>query len=138
MKKYKLITENFTFECEIKILEKDILIPTNSILNVKVNSDNFTASTTLDIDISMFSSFTNDLLNIYNSLKGTAIIKEPYGSNFIEFIAKNNGHIYVKGKINNLCRNGYNQELNFENEFDQTFLKEFAYDIYNECKKYLK
>lgn len=138
IEKHELIAENFTFECEIEIFESDILLPTNSTLYVKVNSDDFIASTTLDIDIKMFSSFANDLLSVYNSLKGSAIIKEAYSNNFIEFTAKSNGHIYVKGKLNNLCRNGYTQELSFENEFDQTYLKKFANDIYAECKKYLK
>ena len=40
-----------------------------------------------------------------------------------------NGHIYVNGIVNNLCRNGYEQELKFENEFDQTYLKDFVTEI---------
>lgn len=126
MKCFSITTDNFTFECETIIFEKDTSLPLNSILNININSDNFTASTTMDIDIKAFNLFLKELLNVYNSLKGSAVLKEPYGSNYIEFHAKSNGHIYVKGSINNLCRNGFEQQLLFENEFDQTFLKDFA------------
>lgn len=129
MKNYKLITDNFTLEIEHKIFEEDINIPTNSILNIKIDSDNFTALTTMDIDIKMFHIFASELLNIYNSLSGSAVLQETYGSNFIMFKAISNGHIYVNGIVNNLCRNGYEQELKFENEFDQTYLKDFVNEI---------
>jgi len=126
MTNYKLITNNFTLEMGLKVFEKDVGIPVNSILNIKVNSDNFIATTTMDIDIKMFQKFAKELLQVYNSLTGSALLKETYGNNFIEFKAITNGHIYVQGIMNNLCRNGYEQELKFENEFDQTYLQNFV------------
>lgn len=129
MKNYKLIADNFKLEIELKTYEEDIEIPTNSILNVKIDSDNFTALTTMDININSFKTFASELLNIYNSLDGSVILKENYGDNYIEFNAKHSGHIFVNGVVNNLCRNGYTQELKFENEFDQTYLKEFVKKI---------
>ena len=108
MKNYILKTNDFTLEFELKVFDKDVNIPTNSILNIKINSDNFGAITTL---------------------KGCAQLKETYGNNFIIFKAMPNGHIYVNGIVNNLCRNGYEQELKFENEFDQTYLKDFVTEI---------
>lgn len=129
MENYKIKADNFILEIELKIFEKDINLPINSILNIKIESDNFTAFTTMDIDIKMFQKFANELLNIYNSLNGSAVLKETYGSNFIMFKATSNGHIYVNGVVNNLCRNGYEQELKFENEFDQTYLKDFVSKI---------
>lgn len=129
MKNYKLKTNNFALEIELKIFDKDVNIPTNSILNIKINSDNFSAITTMDIDIKMFQKFARELSDIYTSLKGYAELKETYGNNFIMFKAMSNGHIYVNGIVNNLCRNGHEQELKFENEFDQTYLKEFVNEI---------
>lgn len=45
------------------------------------------------------------------------------------FKAISNGHICVNGVVKNLCRTGYEQELKFENEFDQTYLKDFVREI---------
>ena len=129
MKNYKLIADNFLLEIEFEVFEEDINLPTNSILNIKINSDNFGAITTMDIDIKMFQKFAEELFNVYASLQGYAELKETYGNNFIMFKAKSNGHIYVNGTVNNLCRNGYEQELKFENAFDQTYLKEFVNEI---------
>ncbi len=129
MATYKLITNNFMLEMELEVFEEDILIPVNSILNIKVNSDNFRASTTMDIDVKMFEAFAKELLQVYNSLSGSTILKETYGNNFIAFKATANGHIYVKGLMNNHCTNGHEQELKFENEFDQTYLKNFVDEI---------
>ena len=129
MKNYILKTNDFTLEFELKVFDKDVNIPTNSILNIKINSDNFGAITTMDIDIKLFQKFAKELFDVYTTLKGYARLKETYGNNFIIFKAMPNGHIYVNGIVNNLCRNGYEQELKFENEFDQTYLKDFVTEI---------
>lgn len=129
MKNYKLVADNFKLEIELRIFGEDIDIPINSILNIKINSNNFVALTSMDIDIKMFQKFASELLNVYNSLSGVAVLKETYGNNFIMFKAISNGHIYVNGIANNFCRNGYEQELKFENEFDQTYLKDFVIEI---------
>ena len=129
MKNYILKTNDFTLEFELKVFDKDVNIPTNFILNIKINSDNFGAITTMDIDIKMFQKFAKELFDVYTTLKGCAQLKETYGNNFIIFKAMPNGHIHVNGIVNNLCRNGYEQELKFENEFDQTYLKDFVTEI---------
>ena len=90
MKNYNLIADNFKLEIEIEIFKKDIEIPTNSILNVKIDSDNFTAITTMDIDLNSFKKFARELLNIYDSLDGSVILKENYGDNYIEAIKLKN------------------------------------------------
>lgn len=83
----------------------------------------------MDIDIKQFKKFSNELLKVYNSLSGSARLKETYGNNFVEFKATNKGYIYVNGLLSNYCRNGYEQKLKFENEFDQTYLKKFVNEI---------
>ena len=65
MKNYILKTNDFTLEFELKVFDKDVNIPTNSILNIKINSDNFGAITTMDIDIKMFQKFLIGNIVIY-------------------------------------------------------------------------
>ena len=132
MKKHRLETNNFMLEIGLTVFEEDVNIPTNCMLNTKINSDGFTATITMDTDLRLFQNFVNELLGVYNSLNGSAELKENYGSNSIIFEATSNGHIHVKGIVTNLCRNGYEQELKFENEFDQTYLKNFVNELNND------
>ena len=55
----------------------------------------------------------------------------PYGNSFIIFKAMTNGHIHVNGVVYNHCISGHEQELRFENEFNQTYLREFVNEIDN-------
>ena len=72
MKNYILKTNDFTLEFELKVFDKDVNIPTNSILNIKINSDNFGAITTMDIDIKMFQKFAKELFDVYRSEEHTS------------------------------------------------------------------
>ena len=131
MKKYILKASDFALEIELAAFEEDIDIPINSMLNIKICSDNFSAVTTMDMDIRAFRIFAEKLFNVYTSLQGYAELKEPYGNNFIIFKAMANGHIHVNGVVYNHCISGHEQELRFENEFDQTYLREFVNEIKN-------
>ncbi|WP_419727205.1 WapI family immunity protein [Terrisporobacter petrolearius] len=136
--KHRLSTENFTIEIEINIFEQEIDYPINSTLNIYVESDKFGARTTMDIDIKEFAVFVCNLKHLYDFLDGSARLEEAYSIyNYIEFWGTGNGHIVVKGCLNNHCRNGFEQELSFENEFDQTYLKIFVKELYQFYKKYL-
>lgn len=136
---YELKTEDFEIDCEIKFNKEDASYPVNSILHIAVTSGRFCGESTMDMDIHDFTVFVSDLKNLYESLKGTARIEEPYGVHqFIEFGCDNKGHIKVKGYLNSDGADGFNQKLQFENELDQTCLKNFAYKLYNDNKKYLK
>lgn len=135
--KHRLSTEDFTVEIEIDINEEEFDYPINSTLDIYVESDKFGARTTMDIDIKEFAIFVCNLKHLYDFLQGSARIEQPYSIyNYIEFSAKRDGHILVKGCLNNHYRNGFEQELSFENEFDQTYLKRFANELYQIYKKY--
>ncbi|WP_018589570.1 hypothetical protein [Terrisporobacter glycolicus] len=135
--KHMLSTEDFTIEIEINIFEQEIDYPENSTLNIYVESDKFGARTTMDIDIKDFVVFVCDLKHLYDFLDGSAKLEEAYSiSNYIEFFGNGKGHIVVKGCLNNHCRNGFEQELSFENEFDQTYLKTFVKELYQLYNKY--
>lgn len=129
MDHYNLTAGSFSLELWLTAFEGDISIPENAVLNTKIDSDNFAAAATMDIDIKAFRVFAGDLLKVYDSLRGSAVLKESYGRNHIIFEALPNGHILVKGIINNYCKNGHEQELKFENEFDQSYLKDFIHEI---------
>lgn len=136
---HNLITENFMIKLETQVFEGDISYPENTSLKISVKSNGFSAMTTMDIDIKELAQFAIDLKALYNSLKGSAKLQEPYGShNYFEFLSKGDGYIIVKGSLRNSSRNGCIQELNFTNKFDQTYLKTFQEEINISCQKYLQ
>jgi len=51
-------------------------------------------------------------------------------------MATRGGHIKIKGNIYNGKAYGYEQELTFENEIDQTYLKGFAKALFADHAKY--
>ena len=70
-------------------------------------------------------------------MTGEARLEEPYSvHNYIWFIAEKGGHIKGTGRLNNKNAYGYTQEINFENEIDQTYLKSFASRLLADFSKY--
>ncbi len=136
MSEHILNTENFRLLISLKIFEDDINSSSNTIMTVSVTSDGFFAKADMDIDIKEFAAFANKLSAVYESLSGTATIKEPYGhQKFITFSADKTGYITVKGF---LCDDLKNNELRFENNFDQTYLKPFSQQLCSAYSKYIK
>ena len=135
--KHILKTDNFEMSMDLEIFESDISYPTNTIMKAAVQSDEFSASTSMDIDIKEFAQFVFDLVNIYETLSGEAIIEEPYGVKmYISFSGNGRGHISVKGYLHS-SNNGYEQQMEFENDIDQTYLRKFCYELNNSYEKYL-
>ena len=135
--KHILKTDNFEISMDLKIFESDITYPTNTIMKVVVQSDDFSAGTSMDIDIKEFAQFVSNLVNIYETLSGEATIEEPYGQKmYISFIGNGRGYISVKGYLHS-SNNGYEQRLEFENDIDQTYLQNFCYELKNSYQKYL-
>lgn len=138
MKIYRLESPQFNLNFQVKIFEADIQCSTNAIMTVNVSSDGFCAAADMDINIKELASFAESLSLIYTSLKGNAIVKEPYGEKqFIEFCGDGKGHVHVCGKLTSSGHNGFSQELKFENCIDQTYLPEFISGLSELCKKYL-
>jgi len=87
----------------------------------------------MDVDELRLADFAVQLNKLYETLNGSAILEEPGSALcFIEFIARTGGHIKVRGYIHN----NHTQELTFENEFDQTYLKNFAEALFADYGKY--
>ena len=136
MSEHILNTENFRLSISLNIFESDIEYSSNTIMTVSVTNDGFSAKADMDIDIKEFAEFANELSVIYESLSGTAKIKEPYGhQKFITFSADKTGYITVKGF---LCDDLKNNELRFENNFDQTYLKPFSQQLCSAYSKYIQ
>ena len=128
-----LKTETFLLSIKLQVFENDIKYPNNTIMSIKVESDGFSASTNMDINIKDFAKFTIDLCQIYETLSGEARIEEPYGMHmYLSFIGNGRGHISVKGYLTS-C----DQVLEFKNDIDQTYLQEFCYNLKKAYCKYL-
>ena len=123
---YKIQTENFMIDLKPKNFDNDIL------LEVTIQSDGFSANTEMDIKVNDFAKFAIELNKIYENLSGEARIQEEYGMNmYLSFSANNKGYILVQGYLHKSNKNGKEQILKFENEIEQTYFKNFSYNLYN-------
>ena len=137
MTTYCIESPLFNICLQFNIFESDIKLSSNTLLTVSIKSDGFCANTDMDIDIKQFIIFIDNLEKLYSTLKGRAVIEEPYGEKqFIEFNVDQTGHIRVRGKLSSNGRNGFSQELVFENCIDQTYLSEFVRELSMLCNKY--
>ena len=134
---YRIETDTFVLELTPKIHEQDLTYPVNVTLGVKISSYGYSADTYMDVGVQGIAEFAVQLKNLYETLTGKSKLEEPYSvHNYIEFIAETGGHIKVTGRLNNKNAFGYTQEINFENEIDQTFLKSFVNQLFADFSKY--
>ena len=134
---YKLKTERFLLELRPELHQNDLPYPVNCSLGVSVSSYGFSAETIMDINASRLGEFAVCLNELYETLKGSAKLEEVYGTeSFLEFTAVSRGYIRVRGTLHSGTDYGYTQELNFENEFDQTYLRSFAQDLLADYGRY--
>ena len=121
------------------VYENDLDKPVNTALDIKVSSCGFSAQSEMLVGVRTLKYFANEIKKLYETLHGTAKMEEPYGAkNYIEFTALTGGHIRVKGIIDNKASYGFTQSLSFENEIDQTYLKDFSEKLfvdYGKCHK---
>ncbi len=129
---------NFMLSMSPDIFESDLSYPSNTIMKVMVESGGFSANATMDIDVRELARFAFDLTKIYETLSGEARIEEPYGMHmYILFVGNGRVHIAVKGYFHKGNRVGNEQVLEFENDIDQTCLKEFGCDLFSAYGKYM-
>ncbi len=124
---YRIEADTFILEFIPEIHEQDLVYPVNVYLGVKVSSYGYSADTFMDVGVQGIAGFALQLKGLYDTLSGEARLEEPYSvHNYIEFVAETGGHIRVYGRLNNKSAYGYTQEINFENEIDQTYLRDFV------------
>jgi len=137
IKMYRIEADTFILELFPEIHEQDFAYPVNVNLGVKVSSYDYSADTFMDVGVQGIAEFALHLKELYETLTGEARLEEPYSAhNYIEFIAETSGHIRVMGRLNNKNAFGYTQEINFENEIDQTYLRRFANRLFADFSKF--
>ena len=124
MSEHIIKTDNFFLKISADIDDSDIDNPVNTILTVEVISCGFSAKAEFETDEKKLSEFSENLNSLYNTLDGSASICETYGyKRYVSFSANKRGIITACGF---LCDEMRNNELKFENSFDQTYLESFA------------
>ncbi len=124
---YRIEADTFILEFFPKIHEQDFAYPVNVYLGVKVSSYGYSADTYMDVGVQGIAEFSLQLKDLYETLSGEARLEEPFSvHNYLEFVAETGGHIRVMGRLNNKSAFGYTQEIYFENEIDQTYLRDFV------------
>lgn len=136
---YIIESDTFILGLFPEIHEQDFAYTVNVNLGVKVSSYGYSADTFMDVGVQGIADFALQLKALYETLTGEARLEEPYSvHNYIEFIAKTDGHIRVMGRLNNKCTFGYMQEITFENMIDQTYLRRFVERLHADFSKYAK
>lgn len=137
---YSIETENFFLELNPEVNEEDISYPVNTNLYVTVSSSGCSVKEAImEIDVKDLAEFARTLHEIYETLTGTAELREPYGARgFIRITADRSGRIKVSGKLSRTDSYGHTQTLLFQNEFDQTSLKDFSKKLFADYTSYLK
>lgn len=134
---YRIGADTFLLELFPEVHEQDFVYPVNVTLGVKVSSYGYSADTFMDVSVQGIAEFALQLKALYETLTGEARLEEPYSvHNYIEFIAETGGHIRVMGRLNNKSTFGYMQEIIFENEVDQTYLRTFVNRLLADFSKY--
>lgn len=135
---YRIESDTFILELSPVIYEEDLAYPVNVTLGVKVTSYGYSVETSMDVGAKEIAEFAYQLNDLYESLTGDAKLDETYNKyNFIEFVSETGGHISVVGRLDN-CVLGHSHKLYFENEIDQTYLREFASQLLKDFSKYIK
>ena len=132
MKQYELKTEDFYLNIEADFSKNNCIEDDREDILLQVKSSAFSAYIYSFICKSDFISFVFNLNQLYESLEGSVKLEERYEGNFIEFTALATGYIKVRGELHTL---DFKHKLEFENQFDQTYLREFAKKLYQDYKK---
>jgi RecB family endonuclease NucS len=123
-------TELFQLEMNVMLIDQRISAPANTLVNIKVFSDNFSADGAIHIDYKTMGQFSRQLHHIFETQRGTASISGVRDSkNYIEFQASTDGRIRVRGTLVAKGNSGFTQELNFENGFDRSKFETFVNDV---------
>lgn len=101
----------------------------DTLLTVHVTSGDFSGQSIMDIAFDQFCTFVRALSALYQTLSGTAEIRECFSPNqHITFTGDGKGHIRVQG-----CLQYVDQTLRFDNNVDQTALPPFIKSLKESC-----
>lgn len=126
---YELRTENFVMRLDFDNMKNDALSEYVKVL-LYIKSDNFSAAANIEFEKYILVSFSDELCDLYEKLEGKALLDEEYGqASFVSFEGNGNGHFMVKGRLMETGKYGNRQYMEFENDIEQSYLKEFCYDL---------
>ena len=139
MKTYTLTGQDFSLVLEPNVYEDEVHLPTNTLMKVKVESTGFSGNGVFDVDAKELGQMALALDEMYETLKGEAEIREPYGfEQFLRFVGNGRGQIWVTGFLCGGFHGLDTQQLRFENVTDQTCLCVFARELREDFPKCVK
>ncbi len=134
---YTIETDDFQMVWKITVFEADVAFPENTSILIDLHSHGFSATTDLDIDVKELATFAEELLHLYDDLRGKATLREPYGyRDHIEFTADERGYIRVCGELHD--KSEFVQSIIFKNSIEQTYLASFAKQLERDFALYRK
>lgn len=126
-----LISNSFKLKFNILFCEFDeyqMENPYNTICEIVVDSNGFSGKAEMTVNYKDLVSFSNNLESMYKTLYGIANIKALDFGIFLNVECNNMGYFNFNGV---LISEDF-QELKFVNALDQTYVKEFVYDLIKE------
>ena len=105
---------------------------------IEVHCYGFSGLSCFDAEDFLIADFALQLKDMYEKLEGVAKIQDLYETDsYIEFAAQKTGHVLIKGIIiNGKCK--HTQQLTFEYDVDQTYLKKFVSELVTDYSKYVE
>lgn len=94
----------------------------NAIIYVSVESKSFSAKSVIDSGALQIESFKEQIVDVYDNLRGEAVLKGLGGQKLV-FIASKTGHIKICGELQQF-NSDEDFKLSFSVEIDQSDLKQ--------------
>ncbi|MBO4336409.1 MAG: hypothetical protein J5846_11375 [Desulfovibrio sp.] len=130
---YGIKTKDFSMEFEPLDIKK-LHLKNEEKLRVKIRSYGFAVNTILNINTSILKDFAIELHKFYETLTGKVELEELRGHSRFTFNCTTCGQICVFISIEHKYE-GKGHEMTCANSFDQTFLKDFAQDLFADYGK---
>lgn len=129
----QLTSPHFSLALSLQVFQSEL----SAIITATLESDGFSAVSDMDTDIRALCMFTDALTQLYETLHGTASLKEPFGhQQHITFTGDGKGHIHICGQLTGCRHSGFLQTLAFQNTIDQTYLPAFIRQLNEACRPY--
>lgn len=126
-----LETEMFQLELSLTNYGMDAEDRENTVMNIKVFSDDFSAVTSRVIHLNAFVTFAADLKKLAETGFGKAGMYAKDNDSFLEFEGNNTGRILISGRVASTGNSGFTQKLTFQNDFEISHLVKFADTLCN-------
>lgn len=110
-------------DIQVSISDIKVKNPYNTIATIEVISGGFCGKCMVDLDFCALKNFGENLIEMSQFSKRTAILKSVTGDSQITFALETNGNLSVEGKLMDYSSH---QSLNFSFQTDQTALESIS------------